>query len=75
MSWEVGNQKSRNKDRDINKIIMAKEGFLDEREAKLLLYRFLRENPSFTSELLTGVQLFPFQHMAIKAMFNTHYIL
>jgi hypothetical protein len=75
MSWEVGNQKSRNKDKDINKIIMEKEGFLDEREAKLLLYRFLRENPSFTSELLTGVQLFPFQHMAIKAMFNTDYFL
>ena len=75
MSWEIGNQKSRNKDRDINQIIMAKEGHLDEREAKLLLYRFLRENPSFTSELLTGVQLFPFQHMAIKAMFNTDYFL
>ena len=75
MSWEVGNQKSRNKDRSINEIIMAKEGHLDEREAKLLLYRFLRENPSFTSELLTGVQLFPFQHMAIKAMFNTDYFL
>lgn len=75
MSWEIGNQKSRNRDKDINKIIMEKEGFLDEREAKILLYRFLRENPSFTSELLTGVQLFPFQHMAIKAMFNTDYFL
>lgn len=75
MSWEVGNQKSRNKDKDINQYILTKEGFLDEREAKILLYRFLRENPSFTSDLLTGVELFPFQHMAIKAMFNTDYFL
>ena len=75
MSWELGTQKSRNRDRDINKLILEKEGFLDEREAKILLYKFLRENPSFTSELLTGVELFPFQHMAIKAMFQTDYFL
>jgi hypothetical protein len=75
MAWESGNQKSRNKDKGINDFILSKEGYLDEREAKILLYRFLRENPSFTSELITGVELFPFQHMAIKAMFNTDYFL
>lgn len=75
MAWELGNQKSRNKDKDINNLILSKEGFLDEREAKVLLYKFLKENPSFTSELLTGVELFPFQHMAVKAMFNTDYFL
>jgi len=75
MAWELGNQKSRNKDKDINQHILSKQGYLDEREAKILLYRFLRENPSFTSELITGVELFPFQHMAIKAMFNTDYFL
>jgi hypothetical protein len=75
MAWELGNQKSRNKDKNINNLILSKEGFLDERETKILLYRFLRENPSFASELLTGVELFPFQHMAIKAMFNTDYFL
>ena len=75
MSWQTGNQKSRNKDRGINDLILSKEGHLDEREAKILLYRFLKENPSFASELLTGVELFPFQHMAVKAMFNTDYFL
>ena len=75
MSWETGNQKSRNNDKNVNEYILSKEGFLDEREAKVLLYRFLRENPSFASELLTGVELFPFQHMAVKAMFNTDYFL
>jgi len=75
MAWDLGQQKSRMKFKDINKDILAKEGFLDEREAKILLYKFLHENPSFTSELLTGVELFPFQHMAIKGMFQTDYFL
>ena len=75
MAWELGEQKSRVRFKDINQEILQKEGFLDEREAKILLYKFLHENPSFTSELLTGVELFPFQHMAIKGMFQTDYFL
>jgi len=35
----------------------------------------LRENPSFACELFTGVKLFPFQHMAIKAMMESDYFL
>ena len=48
---------------------------MEESEAKILLYKFLRENPSFASELFTGVKLFPFQHMAIKAMMESDYFL
>ena len=48
---------------------------MEEGEAKILLYKFLRENPSFASELFTGVKLFPFQHMAIKAMMESDYFL
>ena len=48
---------------------------MDEGEAKILLYKFLRENPSFACELFTGVKLFPFQHMAIKAMMESDYFL
>ena len=40
-----------------------------------MLYKFLRENPSFACELFTGVKLFPFQHMAIKAMMDSDYFL
>ena len=40
-----------------------------------MLYKFLRENPSFACELFTGVKLFPFQHMAIKAMMESDYFL
>ena len=74
MSWEEGNQKYRNIE-DINAHIMGLEGFVDEQEAKLLLYKFLRENPTFTTELISGIKLFPFQHLAIKSMFNADYFM
>lgn len=75
MAWEHGIQKRRKTFPDINKEILEKEGYIEEHEAKILFYKFLRENPSFASELLTGVKLFPFQHMSIKAMMETDYFL
>ena len=44
-------------------------------EAKLALYEFLRNNITFATELLMGIKLFPFQHMAVKGMFETDYFL
>ena len=70
MSWEVGNQKPLKKE-DINKQVLELEGYLEDTKAKLWLYKFLKENVTFTTELLTGIELFPFQHMAIKAMMKT----
>ena len=75
MAWETGIQKLHREFKDINQLILDKEGYLEETEAKLLLYKFLRENPSFACELFTGVKLFPFQHMAIKAMMESDYFL
>jgi hypothetical protein len=75
MAWIEGNQKRRKHFDKINEEILSKEGYLEEKEAKILLYKFLKENPSFTCELLTGIRLFPFQHMAIKSMMLTDYFL
>jgi hypothetical protein len=75
MAWTEGNQKRRKHFLNINQEILDAKGFLEEREAKILLYKFLKENPSFTCELLTGIKLFPFQHMAIKSMMLTDYFL
>lgn len=75
MSWEKGIQESRNRFPDVNQEILDIEGYIEEEEAKLLLYKFLRQNPSFAAELITGVKLFPFQHMSIKAMMETDYFL
>lgn len=74
MAWEPGEQ-LRLKKEDFNQKLKEIEGFIDEDESKILLYKFLRENITFTTDLISGVELFPFQHMAIKAMFETDYTL
>ena len=75
MTWEAGDQKRAKREIEINQEILEKEGFLEEREAKLLLYEFLRDNMTFSTNLIAGVDLFPFQHMAVKAMFESDYFL
>ena len=74
MAWEEGDQKRRKKE-PVNQQILNAEGFLDEDVAKQHLYKFLKENITFTTNLIAGVDLFPFQHMAIKAMFETDYFM
>jgi hypothetical protein len=74
MSWDIGNQK-RLKKEPINQQVMDLEGYLEDTQAKIWLYKFLKENVTFTTELLTGIELFPFQHMAVKAMMENDYFL
>ena len=74
MAWIEGNQNRREKI-DVNQEILDLEGFLEEGEAKQNLYKFLKDNITFTTNLIAGVDLFPFQHMAIKAMFETDYFM
>ena len=75
MSWETGNQRKRKNPYVSNEELSQKEGFIEEREAKLLFYQFLRNNVTFTTDLITGVKLFPFQHMAVKSMLESDYFL
>jgi hypothetical protein len=75
MSWEVGNQLPQKPKYISNKELLEIKGQLDEDEAKILLYQFLRNNITFSTELLTGVELFPFQHIAIKSMLECDYSL
>jgi hypothetical protein len=75
MAWDKGNQLPRTDEEDFNKYLLGIDGYIEEREAKILLYKFLRENITFTTDLISGVNLFPFQHMAIKAMFETDYFM
>ena len=75
MTWEQGKQISTKQDKDINQQILDLEGSLEENDAKYYLYKFLKENTTFGTQLLTGVELFPFQHLAIKTMFETDYFL
>ena len=74
MTWEEGNQ-NRKALEDVNQNLLNLEGFLEEDIAKEELYKFLKDNITFTTDLVSGVNLFPFQHMAIKAMFQTDYFM
>ena len=74
MTWTEGNQ-NRTPRVDINEEILKMGGFLEEEEAKVALFKFLKENITFTTSLISGVDLFPFQHMAIKSMFETDYFM
>ena len=40
MSWEIGNQESRSPNKDFNEKLFEMKGYLEEREAKILLYKF-----------------------------------
>ena len=74
MTWDTGNQKPLKRE-PTNQQVMELDGFLQETKAKIWLYKFLKENVTFTTELLTGIELFPFQHMAVKAMMENDYFL
>ena len=74
MAWEEGLQQRIDR-ADFNSELSKIQGFIEEDEAQILLYKFLKENVTFATDLLSGVELFPFQHMAIKAMFETDYTL
>ena len=75
MTWEEGKFCIRSNGPDINKELMQVKGHLDEQDAKYHLHNFLRENITFTTNLIAGVDLFPFQHLAIKSMLETDYFL
>ena len=54
--------------RKINDEIREIEGFIPEDEAAILLFKFLRNNIGYASELFIGMKLFPIQEMLIKSM-------
>ena len=75
MAWQKGKQRYRNdySANELNTYLKTLDGDLPDEEAKYLLYKFLRANIAFTSELFLGVKLFPFQAMAIKGMMVSDY--
>ena len=75
MSWTKGKQGYRldHSSSVLNEELKKLEGSIKEEDAKYLLYKFLRNNIAFTSELFLGIKLFPFQAMAIKGMMVADY--
>lgn len=56
---------------DLNKLM----GELDDKEAKFTLAQFLYRNLGFTTEILTGISLYPDQIITIKGMMKHNYSL
>jgi len=54
--------------KSLNKEILDLDEYLSEEDAKIYLYKFLRNNVTYTTFMLLGVKLFPLQAMMIKAM-------
>ena len=75
MTWEEGKFSISSGKPNMNEELLKIKGHLDEQDAKYHLHNFLRENITFTTNLISGVELFPFQHLAIKSMLETDYFL
>lgn len=49
------------------------KGELEDREAKITLAKFLRNNLSLTVELIAGIKLAPYQEITLRGMFNKNF--
>jgi hypothetical protein len=59
--------------KDINAELSQLKGFLNDKEAKISLAKFLRANLGFSTELISGVKLAPYQEIHLKAMMNRNF--
>ena len=59
--------------KDINKELQNLQGALDSREAKISLAKFLRNNLAFTTELISGIKLAPYQEITLRGMMNKNF--
>jgi hypothetical protein len=58
---------------DVNKKLMEFKGEMSDKDARITLAKFLRANIGLTVELISGVKLFPYQEITLKAFFNRNF--
>ena len=58
---------------NLNQEILSMKGDLGDREAKILLAKFLRANVGITTELISGVKLSPYQEIVLKGLLNRNF--
>ena len=59
--------------KNINEELIKLEGYLNNKEAKISLAKFLRYNLGFTTELISGIKLAPYQEATLKGLFNRNF--
>ena len=65
--------KYKKKTQNYNEIFSHLQGELEDKEAKITLCKFLRQNLYLTTYLLTGIKLSPYQEITLKGMFNRNF--
>jgi len=58
---------------DVNQELLQLTGELNDKDAKLSLARFLRSNLGFTTELISGIKLAPYQEITLKGLMNKNF--
>ena len=58
---------------NINSKLLDLKGELGDREAKISLAKFLHSNLGFTTELISGIKLAPFQEITLRGMMNRNF--
>ena len=58
---------------NVNQELLNLKGDLLDKEAKISLAKFLRSNLGFTTELISGIKLAPFQEITLKGMMNRNF--
>ena len=58
---------------NVNKELLKLEGSLTNKDAKVSLAKFLRANLGFTTELVSGIKLAPYQEITLKGMMNRNF--
>ena len=58
---------------DLNSELKLLEGELEDKEARISLAKFLRNNLTMTTYWLTGVKLAPYQEVMLRGMFNRNF--
>ena len=59
--------------KDVNAELAQLQGYLNDKEAKISLAKFLRANLGFTTELISGVKLAAYQEIHLKALMNRNF--
>ena len=58
---------------DLNAELLSLRGELDDKEAKISLAKFLNANLAFTTELISGIKLAPYQEVTLRGMMNRNF--
>ena len=60
---------------NVNDRLLKLKGNLSDEQAQITFAKFLKANPHFACQLLFGVDIYPFQDLAIRAMFQKDFVL